>query len=1490
MSTQNTNQLSELKGQTYVKKLCQKTLEQVRLNHENGTDYVRLDLVNQANSEKNTIREYRGRYIFELLQNANDAIRDQLDQIGSSNIPEQRYRIRLDVTKEALIVSNDGIPFQEKDVESISMWGESSKDPNKSIGYKGIGFKSVLEITESPQIFSQLVQFHFDWATCYRRVRAIVGKQMELKLPITRFVFPFSLEQVPEPDRHLVDELLNHQLYSTVIRLPIKPNVPLTRILGQIDQNLDPSLLLFLNGIDVIEVWVNGALQHTLSRSVLNKPGSMGKEITLKVDEKPVSRWLLFDAEKIPLPKQAELHEGLPEEIWKRVKLVGFSLAFPLDEQSRLLVDSPSSKFYVYFPTGMESGLRYRVHGDFHVDAARKSVVDLPYNKWLASEIASYLQTILVPELVQLYPNDERLVNMLFPRDEMHDFAGVFLNTMNNALKEAAFVPTTSGLPVSPSKLLLAPDGVWAMVDEFHHFFPEEKIRLPRNGRYEFLAHSLYENGEVVKYLIKLGANQVTFREIFKLLDSRAPASTTTTYIRFYDFLWRWRDDLSTESRRIWTTELENSRCIITSNNEWVRPSERIYHAKLKLETPFMPPILKVNLVHPDAYGQDGRESATFRILSSLTPRVREYDAPEIIRNTVLPLFLGTRFRDSLSTEERVQVYRYLFDYWKGRRGGDIGVDQIIGQILVPAKMITNRRRIVWLPASQVYLSSEWTGDNRLEKVFEGLDNVPFLYEVNGLTIGPSELQDWKHFWNWLGLSTLPRLKTQEYDHSDLRDLHWSSLDRSHPYANEKLWEEYVRSISGSPSRCSTHGSQYLRLKRAITIDHLSEILESREDKRLVIFYELLSQHWSEYTKGQYAQLECYRSGCYVQKNVDSYWLFALKQYSWIPAARYLVGADPIYDWYKPSECWVIGSLERAIARSMLPSPPSDIWVENRAFCRQIGMRFMDEAKIDDLLDLLIDLPQHYPDPNITLRIQGRTMPAAVSTLTRWVIERIYNLLQNDPMAKLSKSVPLVAQQDEHYRYVYPPDDVYYADNRHQLPVWRNQLPFPPLNDDWREVAKFLGIKFLSDYLTETVDPGIELAEATESFRKNFRRALPYMLALVAEQSASVLEDVVRYLNTLEIIVVDSLVVNRTVRAKEPISISDPNARVYLEVRAGQREGSRGSAPRLGRLHIHQQYAKVYDLVGAPLANFIRIPNLADAFVILLDRGPEGRKSFISSRGIADTKADEMRALMRQYGTQDEPEEEASDVEANRENLEKHLNEWISHPPKPVDTTKENVIDGNDKQEETKDIPTPALPPPQPPTEKKPVEFPKLDLSQVTGLSVGAENLTPPVLPHSSGGGGGRGYGNRRPNWEMEDQLRNAYGARGEEVAYRWELERLKNLGIEDPESVVVWFRKIGNEMSNHDLESIDLIDNEWVEIDIEVKATPSSDFTIYMSREELEYALRKKRPYRLYRITNVASASPSIFVYENPYDLWTKGLALIETRDTTIYLPRPLS
>ena len=98
---------------------------------------------------RDTAREYAGRFLIELVQNGYDAL-PKRSQDG-------RLAILLDAHEPpngALYVANTGRPFTMADVVSISELAQSTKPPGEGIGHKGLGFKSVLEVTEWPEIYS----------------------------------------------------------------------------------------------------------------------------------------------------------------------------------------------------------------------------------------------------------------------------------------------------------------------------------------------------------------------------------------------------------------------------------------------------------------------------------------------------------------------------------------------------------------------------------------------------------------------------------------------------------------------------------------------------------------------------------------------------------------------------------------------------------------------------------------------------------------------------------------------------------------------------------------------------------------------------------------------------------------------------------------------------------------------------------------------------------------------------------------------------------------------------------------------------------------------------------------------------------------------------------------------------------------------------------------------------------------------------------------
>ena len=133
-------------------------------------------IVNSLRTLSSQIYSARARILYEIIQNADDCAFD--DDGGVREL-------YLECSDEALVAYHNERGFQPKDLYAMCQVGESSKLAGSGkIGRKGIGFKSVFQITDAPVVVSPPFQFRFDTAA-----RGVFG-----------FIVPSWIER---PDEHV---------------------------------------------------------------------------------------------------------------------------------------------------------------------------------------------------------------------------------------------------------------------------------------------------------------------------------------------------------------------------------------------------------------------------------------------------------------------------------------------------------------------------------------------------------------------------------------------------------------------------------------------------------------------------------------------------------------------------------------------------------------------------------------------------------------------------------------------------------------------------------------------------------------------------------------------------------------------------------------------------------------------------------------------------------------------------------------------------------------------------------------------------------------------------------------------------------------------------------------------------------------------------------------------------------------------------------------
>ena len=225
-----------------------------------GTYFDRIYQSNRSLAES-IASDYRDRFLFELIQNAYDA-----QHIGTR---EGRIEVTFDErygTHGTLFVANTGSPFGEKNVESLCDIGLSDKPLGESIGNKGLGFRSVIQITDSPEIYSQDVTapgtdsfsgfcFRFaepqDYATLITNPTHLELAKRDLPL----FRLPMPLE-----DQSAAIRAYAMDGFSTVVALPLRDaecSAAVRRELDHLRTQRVP-VLLFLDRVSSLFIQVIG--------------------------------------------------------------------------------------------------------------------------------------------------------------------------------------------------------------------------------------------------------------------------------------------------------------------------------------------------------------------------------------------------------------------------------------------------------------------------------------------------------------------------------------------------------------------------------------------------------------------------------------------------------------------------------------------------------------------------------------------------------------------------------------------------------------------------------------------------------------------------------------------------------------------------------------------------------------------------------------------------------------------------------------------------------------------------------------------------------------------------------------------------------------------------------------------------------------------------------------------------------------------------------
>jgi len=185
-------------------------INEIRLDiEESSRTRLGKDSVNMLNTVSESIFSRSAHFILELLQNAEDA--------GPKNGPPYG-EIEFAISEARIRITHNGMPFTTANVDAICGVRSTKKPEQGTLGFLGIGFKSVFKVTDSPQVHSGDFHFKFD-RSAHGDPSSVPWQIMPLAVDVpseavdpalTTFILPFRSSELSEQTRAELKKLDVH--------------------------------------------------------------------------------------------------------------------------------------------------------------------------------------------------------------------------------------------------------------------------------------------------------------------------------------------------------------------------------------------------------------------------------------------------------------------------------------------------------------------------------------------------------------------------------------------------------------------------------------------------------------------------------------------------------------------------------------------------------------------------------------------------------------------------------------------------------------------------------------------------------------------------------------------------------------------------------------------------------------------------------------------------------------------------------------------------------------------------------------------------------------------------------------------------------------------------------------------------------------------------------------------------------------------------------
>ena len=349
-------------------------------------------LTSDSRGEKENRDDYQGRFVWELLQNAADAM--------GSNL----------------------------------------------IGSKGLGFKSVLEITEEPEIHSN--PFHFKFSS--DQTKGLL-KEKGISDDPPRLTFRIPHNCLPNDK---VSELLDAG-YSTVIRLPFRDEVVRKKtkdVLGA----LEPYFLLLSQQLESIRIILDG--DERCLRIERETQGFSDGKVVLYTPE-----------------GRADWQRWVVTEDSAEAKRLTVAIALPVDESGKAVPCTDALPFHVFFPTEEQLSVKALLHASFDLQQNRKHLREGNYD----TELLDLFGTVLEKVVLDIPAQTALETFGSIPEEGGSGPLERIRKTIREKMRSTRFVPVIGGGKVPPRESQLWKDNLGSVLRADEQKVKETSLVVP---------------------------------------------------------------------------------------------------------------------------------------------------------------------------------------------------------------------------------------------------------------------------------------------------------------------------------------------------------------------------------------------------------------------------------------------------------------------------------------------------------------------------------------------------------------------------------------------------------------------------------------------------------------------------------------------------------------------------------------------------------------------------------------------------------------------------------------------------------------------------------------------------------------------------------------------------------------------------------------------------------------------------------------------------